>query len=109
MAISLRTRHIDAGTVSDEHGKGGEVLRQQVASENNLIGAATVVTHIMYCEVDMIIRFIRVISVNVPDDSAAYTIYRNRAGSISALHSAIALDAAGSIVLSSPISRTRCC
>ena len=98
MAVSVRTRHVDAQTVSDEHGKGGEMLRQQVISENNLAGNATVASHIMYCEVDVIIRFIRIISVNIPDDSATMVIYRNRAGTIAALHATIALDDAGSIV-----------
>ena len=93
-----RTRYIDAQTVSDEHGKGAEVLRQAVASQNNLAGNASVITHLLYCEVDMIIRFIRTISVNIPDDSAVLTIYRNRAGTITALATAIPFDDAGSQV-----------
>ena len=93
-----RERYIDAQTISDEHGKGAEILRQAVASENNLIGAATVITHLLYCEVDMIIRFIRTISVNVPDNSATLTVYRNRAGTLTALTAIIAFDDAGAQV-----------
>ncbi len=98
MAITQRERYLDALTISDEHGKGGEFLRQVVASENNLVGNASVITHLMYCEVDMIIRFIRTITVNIPDDSATLTVYRNRAGTITALHTEIAFDDAGTQV-----------
>ncbi len=98
MALTQRIRHENAFTISDEHGKGGEVLRQAVASQNNLAGNASVITHLLYCEVDMIIRFIRTISVNIPDDSATLVTYRNRAGTITGLHSSIAFDDAGSQV-----------
>ncbi len=98
MAVTARTRYIDAQTISDEHGKGGEVLRQAVASENNLAGNASVITHLLYCEVDMLIRFIRTISVNIPDDSATLVVYRNRAGTITALTPTIAFDDAGAQV-----------
>ncbi len=90
MAVA-RTRYNDAQTVSDEHGKGAEILRQQVADHWEASSAVASVSsnhHIMYCEVDIIIRYMRVMTVDVPDANADLTIYRNRAGTITALTAA---------------------
>ena len=94
MAVN-RIRGVDAQTVSDEHGKGAEILRQQVSGHYDVSSAAGAVTsahHIMYCETDIIIRYIRIMSVDLPDADADLTTYRNRAGSILALHTAAAVD-----------------
>ena len=54
----MRTRYDNAATVSDEHGKGVEVLRQQIAQEN---GNADDIP-IMIAEVDCVIRHITLVS-----------------------------------------------
>ena len=95
MAAVNRTRYDSAQTVSDEHGKGAEVLRQQVASVyDNSSPSSSVSTnmHVMYCEVDMIIRYLRTMTVDVPDANADLTVYRNSAGTITALAAARAVD-----------------
>ena len=55
-------------------------------------GAVTSTHHVLDCEVDITIRFLRVMSVDLPDANADLTIYRNRAGTISALATAVAVD-----------------
>ncbi len=92
---SAKTRYDTAQTVSDEHGKGGEVLRQAVASHwepSSAAGAVSSNHHILDCEVDMLIRFLRVMSVDLPDADADLTINRNRAGTLTALAAAVAVD-----------------
>lgn len=82
-------------TVSDEHGKGGELLRQQVSSfwqPSSPVGAETIRIHVMYCEVDMIIRYLREMSVDIPDANADLTVYRQRGGTITALATARPVD-----------------
>ena len=49
-------RYVDAATVSDEHGKGVEILRQQVVDITGASGTKVV----MVAEVDMLIRNIQV-------------------------------------------------
>ena len=49
-------RYVDAATVSDEHGKGVEILRQQVVDITGAAGTKVV----MVAEVDMLIRNIQV-------------------------------------------------
>ncbi len=78
--------------MSAEHGKGAEVLRQQVTSLFNITGVNTINLHIMYAEVDLVIRWIKVMSVEVFDSNADLTLNRNRAGTLAALATAIALD-----------------
>ena len=95
MAITQRTRYIDAQTVSDEHGKGAEVLRQAVASHwepSSAVGAVSSNHQLLYCEVDIIIRYLRVMTVDVPDANADLTINRNRAGTLTAIAAAQAMD-----------------
>ncbi len=92
MAITQRNRYLDAQTVSDEHGKGAEILRQQVAQIWNITGVNTINLHVMYAEVDIIIRWIKLMSVEVMDANADLTLNRNRAGTLSALATAVALD-----------------
>jgi hypothetical protein len=95
MAAVARDRYVSANTVSDEHGKGAEVLRQAVASHWEPSSAASGVTsnhHVLYCEVDMIIRYLRIMSVDLPDANADLTINRNRAGTLTALAAAVAVD-----------------
>ncbi len=92
---SVKTRYHDAATVSDEHGKGVESLRQAKADHWEPASAAGAVSsnhHILDCEVDVLIRWLRVMTVDVPDANADLTIYRNRAGTISALAAAVAVD-----------------
>lgn len=92
---TARLRHVSALTVSDEHGKGAEVLRQQLSTYSESISANGVVTsnhHVMYCEIDMIIRYLRVMSITVPDANADLTVYRNRVGTLVALAGVAALD-----------------
>ncbi len=93
---TARNRYIDAYTVSDEHGKGAEILRQAVAStyDNSSPGASVSTNmHILYCEVDVLIRYLRVMTVDVPDANADLTVNRNRAGTLTVLAAAIAVDA----------------
>ena len=52
----MKTRYVDAATVSDEHGKGAEVLRQQVTTIANNVSRTLMVT-----EVDSIIRAVKVV------------------------------------------------
>ncbi len=95
MAAVNRLRYDTAQTVSDEHGKGAEVLRQQVVDHWEASSAVASVSsnhQIMYCEVDMIIRYLRAMTVDVPDANADLTAYRNRAGTITALSAAQAMD-----------------
>lgn len=92
MSVTQRNRYLDAQTVSDEHGKGAEVLRQQVTSLFNITGVNTINLHIMYAEVDILIRWMKVMSVEVFDANADLTLNRNRAGTLTALAAAIALD-----------------
>ena len=92
MAITQRTRYLDAQTVSDEHGKGAEILRQQVTSLWNITGNNTINLHVMYAEVDIILRWIKLMSVEVLDANADLTLNRNRAGTLAALAAAVALD-----------------
>ena len=94
MAATQRTRHIDAQTLKDEYGKGGEALRQDVSShwEPSSAGGVTSTHHVHYCEVDELIRLIRVMTVDVPDANADLTVYRNRAGTLTALAAAVAVD-----------------
>lgn len=92
---TARLRHVSALTVSDEHGKGAEVLRQAVASHWEPISAGSGITshhHILYCEVDMIIRYLRYMSVDICDADADLTVYRNRLGTLTALAAAHAYD-----------------
>lgn len=57
----MTTRYGNAATVSDEHGKGTEVLRQQLYS----LHTGTPSSHpIMVAEVDMLIRNLFVVSNN---------------------------------------------
>lgn len=93
---SVKNRYDDAQTVSDEHGKGAEGLRQAVASHwepSSAAGSIISNHHILDCEVDMIIRFLRVMSVDLPDANADLVVNRNRAGTLTALASAVAIDA----------------
>ncbi len=93
MTAVQRFRYDDANTVSDEHGKGAEVLRQEVMSESDRSGGnATTNHHVHYCEVDEVIRFIRYMSVDLFDLNADVTAFRNRGGTLTALHAARALD-----------------
>lgn len=93
MTVVARTRYQDAQTVSDELGKGAEVLRQQVISVHDLSGGNnTINIHCLYAEVDIILRYIRVMCVEVPDANADLTFNRNRQGTLTALASAVALD-----------------
>ena len=91
-----RTRYWTAQTVSDEHGKGAESLRQAVASQwqaSSPVSSESSNLQLMYCEVDAIIRYLRVMAVDVPDANADLIVYRNRAGTITALAAVAALDA----------------
>ena len=91
----VRTRYVDAQTVSDEHGKGVESLRQAKADHWEPASAAGAVVsnhHILDCEVDMIIRWIRVWSVDLPDANADVSINRNRGGTLTALVATQAID-----------------
>ena len=45
-------RYVDAATVSDEHGKGVEILRQEIAQ----LSSASAAKVVLYAEVDLIIR-----------------------------------------------------
>ena len=95
MAVVQRTRYVDAQTVSDEHGKGAEALRQAVSSHwepSSAAGAVTSNHHVLYCETDTVIRYLRVMSVDLPDADADLTINRNRAGTLTALAAAVAVD-----------------
>ena len=90
-----KTRYDDAQTVSDEHGKGAEALRQAVVDHSEQSSAGSGITsnhHLLDCEVDMIIRFLRIMTVDVPDADADITVNRNRAGTLTALGSAVAVD-----------------
>ena len=52
MAATQRTRYVSAQTVSDEHGKGAESLRQAVADHwepSSAAGAVTSNHHLLYC------------------------------------------------------------
>lgn len=92
---TAKTRYADAQTISDEHGKGAEVLRQAVASHwepSSASGSVSSNHHLLDCEVDVLIRFLRVMSVDLPDANADLTVYRNRGGTLTALHSAVAVD-----------------
>lgn len=92
---AVRTRYVDAQTVSDEHGKGVESLRQAKADHWEPASAAGSVIsnhHILDCEVDMIIRWIRVWTVDVPDANADVSINRNRGGTLTALVATQAID-----------------
>jgi hypothetical protein len=92
---SVKTRYQSAQTVSDEHGKGAEVLRQAVGQfyqTSSPVASETITVHVLDCEVDVWIRWIRVMCVDIPDANADLTIYRNRAGTLTALASAVALD-----------------
>ena len=93
MAVA-RVRYNTALTISDEHGKGAEILRQAVTShwEPSSAGSVTSSHHLLYCEVDMVIRYLRVMSVDLPDANADLTVYRNRAGTLTALAGAAAVD-----------------
>ena len=94
MAVA-RTRGDDAQTVSDEHGKGVEVCRQQVVSWYDVSSDSSGITsahQIMYCEVPIIIRWIRLMTVTVPDANADLTVYRNRAGTLTGLAATAAMD-----------------
>ena len=89
----MRERYVDAQTVSDELGRGAEVLRQEVCDYREVAaGNATTNHHVHYCEVNEIIRYIRVMSVDLMDANADLIVYRNRAGTIAALTGTIALD-----------------
>lgn len=93
--VTQRTRQVDSQTISDEHGKGAEFLRQHVASHSEPSSAAGAVVsnhQIMYCEVDMLIRYLRLMAVTVPDANADLIVYRNRAGTIVQLAGVAALD-----------------
>ena len=93
---TARVHHNTALTVADEYGKGAEVLRQAVSGHWEPLSAAGVVTsnhHVLYCEVDVVIRYLRVMSVDLPNADADLTIYRNRAGTITNLMAAaVAVD-----------------
>ncbi|KKN86846.1 hypothetical protein LCGC14_0264050 [marine sediment metagenome] len=92
---TVKERYTTAQTVSDDHGKGAEVLRQAVASHwepSSAAGAVSSNHHVLDCEVDVIIRFLRVMSVDLPDADADLTISRNRAGTLTALAAAVAVD-----------------
>ncbi len=92
---TARTRYVDAQTLSDEHGKGAEVLRQHVeahSEQSSPVASVSTNHHIMYCETDTTIRYIRIMTVDIPDANADLTVYRNRAGSITAMHTVAALD-----------------
>ena len=93
--LGSKTRYDDAQTVSDEHGKGAEVLRQAVASHwepSSAVGSVSSNHQLLDCEVDMIIRHLRIMTVDVPDANADITVYRNRAGTLTALATAVAVD-----------------
>ncbi len=95
MTATQRTRYDDAQTVSDEHGKGAETLRQAVASvydNSSPSGSVSTNSHVHYCEVDEIIRYLRAMSVDIPDANADLTVYRNRAGTLTVLAAALAID-----------------
>lgn len=90
-----RLRHDSALTISDEHGKGAEILRQAVASHWEPSSAASsIITnqHVLYCEVDMIIRFLRIMTVDIPDGDADLVVNRNRAGTLTAIAATRAVD-----------------
>ena len=55
----MADRYQDAATVSDEHGKGSEILRQQVI---NVAGNHTVI--VMEAEVDLLLRNLRFVSTS---------------------------------------------
>lgn len=93
--VTQRTRSVDAQTVSDEHGKGAEVLRQHVATHWEPVSAASGITsnhQICYCEVDMVIRYLRLMVVDVPDANADIVVYRNRAGTLTQLAGTVDLS-----------------
>lgn len=93
--ITQKTRYDEAQTVSDEHGKGSEILRQAVAQifqESSNAGSISITLHVLDVEVDIILRNIRIMTVDVPDANADLTTYRNRAGTLTALHTAVAVD-----------------
>ena len=52
----MSVRYNDAATVSDEHGKGVEMLRQQVVTINGSVSRTPMIT-----EVDTIIRTVKVV------------------------------------------------
>ncbi len=90
-----KVEHVDAQDISFEHGKSMEVLRQAKADHWEPSSAAAGVTsnhHVLDCEVDTYIRFLRVMTVDVPDDNADLTLNRNRAGTLTALAAAVAVD-----------------
>ena len=85
----------DAQDVSFEHGKGMEVLRQATSDHwepSSAAGAVTSNHHVLDCEVDVFIRFLRVMTVDIPDANADLTINRNRNGTLTALATAVAVD-----------------
>ena len=89
----MRNRYDDAQTISDELGKGAEILRQAVCDYTEVAaGNATTNHHIHYCEVDEIIRYVRTMSVDLMDADADLIVYRNRAGTIAAITGTIVLD-----------------
>ena len=56
----MAIRYNDAATVSDEHGKGAEILRQQVVTINGSVSRTPMIT-----EVDTIIRTVKVVPAEV--------------------------------------------
>ena len=73
----MATRYFDAATVSDEHGKGAEILRQQT-----FYSTATATTVMMVAEVDLIIRGLQV-HRHGSGTSATVQFYRREQGASS--------------------------
>lgn len=98
----MAIRYHDAATVSDEHGKGAEILRQQIYALHT--GSAS--SHpIMVAEVDMIVRRLFMVSNNEaptagsiqfsarpPAGNAASEVHLTAATAISSLGSWDVLD-----------------
>ena len=75
--MTTRSRYVDAATVSDEHGKGAEVLRQQVNTISNNVSRTLMVT-----EVDVVIRTVKV-SPAAAFTAGAVRLYQVASGSSS--------------------------
>ena len=88
-----RFRYNDAATVSDEHGKGAEVLRQQVVETD---GSTSHV--LMVAEVDMLIRSIFVVN-GAPLTGGTVRVYKRPSGGAEVpLTAAFALTETGGFV-----------
>ena len=78
----MSNRYDNAATVSDEHGKGVEILRT-VTKEFSATAASN--TPVFEAEVDLVVRFVRVRNLAAGTPSAGtYTVTRKKAGSTEA-------------------------